>query len=62
MHTLTEYPGGDVALVTHATVLSLFVARHSGRAAFDFWRLLTMPAVVVFDLPGFALREVITDF
>lgn len=61
-HILTGHPGGNLALVTHATVLSLFVARHTGQDPFTFWHTLTMPACVVFDLPGFVLREVALAF
>lgn len=59
---LAAHPGQTVALVTHGTVMSLFVAAHAGRAALPFWSSLGMPAIVVLALPGLELREVITQF
>jgi broad specificity phosphatase PhoE len=35
-------------IVTHATVLSLYVAAHTGRDAWDSWKQLTMPCYVFF--------------
>lgn len=48
---------GDVAIVTHGTVLSLFVGAHSYWEPYRFWKNLSQPAIVVFNLPSFTLAE-----
>lgn len=55
--TLASHPEGNLAFFTHGTVLSLFVAAHSLHSALDFWRVLGMPAWVVFSIPNIALVE-----
>jgi broad specificity phosphatase PhoE len=56
---LEAHPSQTIALVTHGTVMTLFVAAHSGLAALPFWKSLGMPALVVMALPGLELLEVI---
>lgn len=56
-----EQTRGNVAVVTHGTVLSLFVAAHSDRKPFPFWQQLRQPALVVFSLPEMRLLEVVFD-
>ena len=47
---------GDLALVTHGTVLTLFVAAHNPRVdALAFWRALALPDLVALTLPNFHL-------
>jgi 2,3-bisphosphoglycerate-dependent phosphoglycerate mutase len=47
---------GDLALVTHGTVLTLFVAAHNPHAdALAFWRALALPDLVALTLPDFQL-------
>lgn len=48
---------GDLAIFTHGTVLSLFVAAHSDHDPMTFWYHLNLPAWVVFTLPDFTLLE-----
>jgi broad specificity phosphatase PhoE len=51
---------GNLAIVTHGTVLSLLAASHlPGTRAFDLWRRMQLPSYLVFDLPGFALIETV---
>jgi len=40
-------PPGDILIVTHGTVLSLFVAATTGADAAAFWRSLPLPALAV---------------
>jgi broad specificity phosphatase PhoE len=56
---IAAHPGQTVALVTHGTVMTLFVAAQAGLAALPFWNSLGMPAIVVMRLPGLELLEVI---
>jgi 2,3-bisphosphoglycerate-dependent phosphoglycerate mutase len=43
---LAAHPDGDVALVTHGTVMALYAERHAGVEPFAFWQALTMPELV----------------
>jgi broad specificity phosphatase PhoE len=54
---LALHPSGDLAVFTHGTVLSLFVAAHSHHDPMTFWYHLNLPAWVVFTLPNFTLLE-----
>lgn len=47
----------DVALVTHGTVISLFVGAHSSWDPYLFWQELDQPAVIVFTVPSFTLAQ-----
>ena len=40
---LAAHPTGDVALVTHGTVMTLYAERHAGIEPFAFWQALKMP-------------------
>jgi broad specificity phosphatase PhoE len=48
-----------VAVVTHGTVMTLFVTRAAGLEAFPFWKRLGLPAFVVLSWPGFGLLDVV---
>jgi broad specificity phosphatase PhoE len=48
--TLAAHPAGDVALVTHGTVMTLYAERHAGVEPFAFWQALTMPDLVVLPI------------
>jgi 2,3-bisphosphoglycerate-dependent phosphoglycerate mutase len=49
---LAASPEGDVALVTHGTVMTLYAERHAGIAPFAFWQALQMPHLIVFPSPS----------
>jgi broad specificity phosphatase PhoE len=51
---LSRGEGQNSAIVTHGTVLSLFVARHNGIAAYDLWASLGLPSYVVLDAGSFS--------
>lgn len=58
---LARHPGKTVAVVTHGTVISLFVAaRCSGVDGYALWKQLGLPACVILALPDFALEAVIS--
>jgi broad specificity phosphatase PhoE len=51
-------PHGNLALVTHGTVLTLFVASHNPQIdALAFWRSLQLPDLIVLTLPDFRLAN-----
>ena len=55
---LTVHLSGDLAIVTHGTVLTLFVAYHNPQLdALAFWRALKLPDLIVLDMPGFKIVE-----
>lgn len=56
---LNRHPEQTVAVVTHGTVLSLFVSRKNHLDPFPLWRSLKLPAFVVLSLPDFRLVEVV---
>jgi broad specificity phosphatase PhoE len=45
---LAAHLTGDVALVTHGTVMTLYAERHASVEAFTFWQALAMPDLVEF--------------
>jgi len=49
---LATQRSGAVAIVTHGTVMSLFVAARTGVDPFAFWRDLALPDFAVLDLPS----------
>jgi 2,3-bisphosphoglycerate-dependent phosphoglycerate mutase len=62
VHRVVEmYSTGNRAIVTHATVLTLFVSRLAGLEPFAFWERLGMPAYVALSLPDFRLLETIEN-
>ena len=56
---ISDYPSENLAIVSHGTVISLFVSRLTGSEPFGFWKQLGMPALVFFSLPDFHLQLVI---
>jgi broad specificity phosphatase PhoE len=59
---LSEGHGRDVAIVTHGTVLSLFVAHHSAIGPFDLWMCLGFPSYVVLDTPAFSFDGAVHNY
>lgn len=54
-----QFAGINLAVVTHGTVLTLFVARAAGLQPIPLWRRLGLPAFVALSLPEFRLLEVV---
>lgn len=54
---LAEHPAGNIAVVTHGTVMALFVAAHNPIDAKTFWRRLQMPDLAVLASPEFTLQN-----
>jgi broad specificity phosphatase PhoE len=52
------HPGEPVAIVSHGTVMSLFIAHHNPKIdVLDFWRRLTMPDCLELSRPGYRFRH-----
>ena len=50
---------GNLVIVAHGTVISLFVAAHNDIDPKALWKRLTCPSYVVVRLPGFVLERVV---
>jgi 2,3-bisphosphoglycerate-dependent phosphoglycerate mutase len=47
---LSDNKNSKIAIVTHGTVISLFVSRLTGKSGFQIWSQLGLPCFVVLDL------------
>lgn len=56
---LAATPTGDLVVVAHGTVITLFVAAHAQIELFPFWQRLELPAYVVLALPDLRLIETV---
>ena len=54
---LTDHPDGNLAIVSHGTVIALFIEKHSDRNGFQIWREMSLPSFAIFDLPEMELSE-----
>jgi broad specificity phosphatase PhoE len=50
-----EYPDKNLVVVSHGTVITLFVERIAGLEPFSFWKRLELPSFVVLSKPGYKL-------
>jgi broad specificity phosphatase PhoE len=50
---------GALAVVSHGTVMTLFIARHNRVDPFELWRSLGLPSSAVLSLPDLRLLEII---
>lgn len=56
---LSAHPANNLAVVTHGTVITLFVSRALGLEPYPLWRRLGLPSLVVLGWPGPTLRGVV---
>jgi broad specificity phosphatase PhoE len=56
---LQDHPSGNLAIVTHGTVLALFAAQRGAGEPFLLWRRMGLPSAIVFALPEYRLIEMI---
>ena len=54
---LARHPEGNLAVVTHGTVLALFTSENGGGDPFLLYRQLGLPSVVVFSVPDYRVLE-----
>jgi len=59
---LSRSQGRNSAIVTHGTVLSLFVARHNAIRPFDLWERLGMPSYVALDAASFSFDGQVQNY
>lgn len=58
---MKQHPAGNLAIVSHGTVMTLFVARVAGIDPVPFWKELGLPAFIVLSHPELALLEVVAS-
>ncbi len=58
---LAARPSGDAVLVSHGTVIALFVARRTGCDPFPLWRRLGLPSAVLLSRPELALLDIVDE-
>ncbi len=58
-NVIETHPSKTVAIVTHGTVMTLYVSRAVRLKPFPFWIQLGLPAFVVLSLPEFSLVTVV---
>ena len=58
---LKQYPSQRLAIVTHGTILTLYVSRLHKLDPFSFWKQLGLPALVVLSLPDKHLINVVNE-
>jgi broad specificity phosphatase PhoE len=57
---VTDHPTGNLALVSHGTVIALFAAgRRGGGKPFDLWRRMGLPSFVMLNVPGYDVEKVV---
>jgi broad specificity phosphatase PhoE len=54
---IARHPSKIQAVVSHGTVLSLFLSHCNHLDAFTFWQALGMPACIQVNIPGFNIVE-----
>jgi len=58
---LAQHPHQTMVIVTHGTVMTLFVSRLFALDPYPFWKRLTLPSFVVLDHSPWRLQDVVTD-
>lgn len=57
---LIDEQTGDVIVVSHGTVIALFVAARAHVHAAELWGRLSLPSYVTLELPGYRISELAT--
>jgi broad specificity phosphatase PhoE len=56
---LMEHPEGNVAVVSHGSVIALLLEKLGKRRGFEVWRAMKLPSFAVLSLPAMALDRVV---
>lgn len=57
---VSSHSGANVGIVSHGTVMSLFVSHVCGLDPFAFWNRLQLPSFIVLSYPKYSILEDIT--
>jgi 2,3-bisphosphoglycerate-dependent phosphoglycerate mutase len=60
-HVIERCTEGNLAIVSHGTVMTLFISRANHLDPLPFWKRLDLPAFAVLSLPDLDLLEVVTS-
>ena len=58
---MNGHPAGNVAIVSHGTVMTLFLANATGIDPIPFWKDLGLPAFVALSYPELSLLDVVAS-
>ena len=56
---MEKHPDGNVAIVSHGTVIALFVAEYGGGKGFELWRRMGLPSLAVMTLPDRRVERIV---
>jgi broad specificity phosphatase PhoE len=56
---ISRHPQENLAVVSHGTVIALFVAAHSDRDGFQLWRDMALPSLVVVASATMQIEQII---
>ena len=59
--TMKKHPAGNVAIVSHGTVMTLYLAHVAAIDPVPFWKQLGLPAFVVLSYPELVLLKVVAS-
>jgi len=51
-----QYDMGNIAIVAHGTVTTLFVAQFNAIDPFPFWKQMGLPSFIVLEMPDFRMH------
>lgn len=54
---VAEHPDGNLAVISHGTVIALLLGSRGRRSPFDVWRAMGLPSYAVLSLPELMLQE-----
>ncbi len=61
LNPVLEASNGTTVIVSHGTVISLFVAKHNRLDPLELWKQLGLPSYLVLSRPELQLLEVVTE-
>jgi broad specificity phosphatase PhoE len=56
---LSQHPSGNIAIVSHGTVIALYLARHANQDPFACWRRMGLPSFALLSLPQLKLLKIV---
>ena len=59
-NVIDDHPEGDLVVVTHGTVMTLYLSRIAGLSPYTFWKELGTPSFAVVSLPTMELQKIDT--
>jgi broad specificity phosphatase PhoE len=60
-HVVSRYSEGNLAVVSHGTVMALFIAQAAGLDRVPLWQRLGLPCYATLSLPGYDLLDIVAD-